>query len=96
MPEIIPNSRKELDIALLEAKHTLSHTITIHDLVLCSKLELRIQQLEACKVTYCTVEERKDYLRIAIEALDDAMVRKEFKKCAQLQQVRGGARAGVV
>ena len=87
LPELIPKSRKELDLMLLEAKYTLDHSRTIHDLILCSKLEFRIQQLESYKVTYCTVEEEKENLKRAIEALDDAMTRKEFKRCAQLQQV---------
>lgn len=74
---------------LLEARYTLDHTVTVHDLVLCAKLELRIQQLESRKSTFCTVEERKVNLKAAVAALDDAMERKEFKRCAQLQQVRG-------
>jgi hypothetical protein len=87
LPEVIPETRRELDLMLLEAKYTLDHTVTVHDLVLCAKLELRIQQLEARKSTFCTVEERKANLKAAVAALDDAMERKEFKRCAQLQQV---------
>lgn len=87
LPEVIPESRRELDLMLLEARYTLDHTVTVHDLVLCAKLELRIQQLEARKSTFCTVEERKASLKAAVGALDDAMERKEFKRCAQLQQV---------
>ena len=88
LPELLPKSRKELELMLLEAAYTLDHTRTVHDLILCSKLELRIQQLESQKNIHRTVEEEKENLRVAVEALDDAMVRKEFKKCAQLQQVR--------
>jgi hypothetical protein len=87
LPELIPTSRKELDLMLLEAKYTLDHTVTVHDLVLCGKLELRIQQLELNKDIFLTVEERQISLKAAVAALDDAMTRKEFKKCAQLQQV---------
>ena len=87
LPELQPNSRKELELMLLEALYTLDHTKTVHDLILCNKLELRIQQLESQKNIHRTVEEEKENLRVAVEALDDAMVRKEFKKCAQLQQV---------
>jgi hypothetical protein len=71
---------------LLETKYTLEHTLSIHDLILSAKLEIRIQQLEEYKVTYCTVEERKAAVVFAQAALDDAMERKEFKKCSQLQQ----------
>ena len=87
LPEVIPESRRELDLLLLEARYTLDHTVTVHDLVLCAKLELRIQQLEARKSTFCTIEERRSSLKAAVTALDDAMERKEFKRCAQLQQV---------
>ena len=59
LPEVTPTSRKELDLMLLEAKYTLDHTVAVHDLVLCGKLELRIQQLESHKSTYLTVEERQ-------------------------------------
>ena len=83
LPELLPKSRKELELMLLEAAYTLDHTRTVHDLILCSKLELRIQQLESQKNIHRTVEEEKENLRVAVEALDDAMVRKEFKKCAQ-------------
>jgi hypothetical protein len=87
LPEVIPETRRELDLMLLEAKYTLDHTVAVHDLVLSAKLELRIQQLESRKSTFCTVEERKVNLKAAVAALDDAMARKEFKRCAQLQQV---------
>jgi hypothetical protein len=73
---------------LLEAKHTLDHAMTVHDLILAGKLELRMQHLEGLKSTLRTVEERRENLKAASAALSDAMERKEFKKCAQLQQVR--------
>ena len=73
---------------LLEAKHTLDHAMTVHDLILAGKLELRMQHLEGLKSTLRTVEERRENLKAASAALSDAMERKEFKKCAQLQKVR--------
>jgi hypothetical protein len=77
-----------LDLMLLEAKHTLDHAMTVHDLILAGKLELRMKHLEGLKSTLRTVEERRENLKAASAALSDAMERKEFKKCAQLQQVR--------
>ena len=88
LPDLTPTSRRELDLMLLEAKHTLDHAVTVHDLILAGKLELRIKHLEGLKNTLRTVEERKENLKAASAALSDAMDRKEFKKCAQLQQVR--------
>ena len=68
LPELLPKSRKELELMLLEAAYTLDHTRTVHDLILCSKLELRIQQLESQKNIHRTVEEEKENLRVAVEA----------------------------
>jgi myosin heavy subunit len=86
LPEVIPTSRKELDIMILEAKYNLDHATTVHDMELCSKLEIRLTQLEGHKIQYCTVEERRSLLSDAVATLDDAMVKKDFKRCSQLQQ----------
>jgi myosin heavy subunit len=86
LPEVTPTSRKELDIMILEAKYNLDHATTVHDMELCSKLEIRLTQLEGHKIQYCTVEERKSLLSDAIATLDDAMIKKDFKRCTQLQQ----------
>ena len=57
-------------------------------MILFAKLELRIEQLEKLKTSFRTVEELEGDRKIAVAALDDAMAKKEFKRCAQLQQVR--------
>lgn len=56
-------------------------------MILGAKLDLRIEQLEKLKTSYRTVEELSGDLAHAVAALDDAMAKKEFKRCAQLQQV---------
>lgn len=89
LPDLVPGSRRELDLMLLEARYTLDHTVAVHDMILGAKLELRIEQLERLKTSFRTVEELSVDLVRAVAALDDAMSKKEFKRCAQLQQVSG-------
>ena len=59
--------------------------MTAQDASMCLKLQIQQAHLESWKASFRTVQECQDTLKASVSALNEAMTRKEFKRCAQLQ-----------
>ena len=85
LPHVIPASRCELELLLLENKFAQDYATTAQDTSMCLKLQIQQAHLESWKTSFRTVQECQDTLNASMSALNEAMTRKEFKRCAQLQ-----------
>ena len=74
-----------MELLLLENKFAQDYATTAQDASMCLKLQSQQAHLESWKGSFRTVRECQEALDASTCALSEAMTRKEFKRCAQLQ-----------
>jgi myosin heavy subunit len=85
LPDVVPTNRRELELLTLEANYAIEYAEEKSNEDMKMKFEGRLKLLDGYKHMFPTLEETKAMLAAANTELEQAMSKKEFKRCAALQ-----------
>lgn len=86
IPEVIPSSRKEVELSLIEVQFEINYALENSNINECSRLEKKRDKLYSYRVLFPTVEETTLQLEKLHFSLQESMKKKDFRQCSELQE----------
>jgi myosin-7 len=84
--EIIPSSRKEIELSLIEVQFEMNYSLENNNINECSRLEKKREKLYSYRDLFPTVEETTLILEKLQFSLKESMKKKDFRLCSELQE----------